>query len=87
MRAEPPRSTSARTVLRQSAVLSSPDALGRAFQLALEGFVNLYDLAATTHRGKAAIAHGFADTVREKPRRLVLDLQNPVELVRADAFL
>ena len=59
----------------------------RAGLTADERFVALHNAALAAERGKVAGAHGFADTVRQEPRRLVLDFQNAVELVGGNALL
>ena len=84
LRAEPPRSTSVRTMF----LCAEPPRL-RAWpcQAADVGFVHFDDLAAAAHRAQAANAHRFTDTVRHEPRRLVGDLQGPVELMGGNALL
>src|SRR5690606_17753881 len=57
------------------------------FQLADEGFIHFNDAAVAAKRGEVAGAHGFTDTVSEKPRALILDFQNAAKLVRANTLL
>ncbi len=61
-------------------------ALGLVLFVADVGFVNLNDTALTAHRGQTAGTHGFADTVGQESGRLVGDIQNAVQLVRAKAL-
>ena len=51
-----------------------------------ESLVNLDTAAAGTERIQSALAHSFADTVRQEPCRLVLDLKDAVQLVGADTL-
>src|SRR6185295_2316739 len=63
--------------------------LGFTLLAADEGLVSLHDATAAgaTHRSKSAATHRFPDPMGQEPRGLISDLQNAVELVRADALL
>ena len=61
--------------------------LARGFQLAEIGFIGFDDLALAAHWLRVHIFHGFADTVRQKPSRLVGDAQGAVQLMGRIAFL
>lgn len=60
---------------------------GLAGFMADEGLIDLDGDALATERGKLTGAHGLADTVRQEPGRLVLDLQSAVQLVSGNALL
>ena len=59
----------------------------RAFNPADESLVHLNDAATTAERCEIARAHGFPDTVREKPRRIILDFEDTAKLMGANALL
>jgi hypothetical protein len=51
------------------------------------GFVNLNDPARSTHGGERAQAHGFADTMGEKPSGFHAARKHPLDLAGRNAFL
>jgi hypothetical protein len=55
--------------------------------LAEIGLVGFHNTAGAAHRRKLARPHGLANAMRQKPRRLVLNLQHAMKLVGADALL
>ena len=58
-----------------------------AFDLALIGFIGFHDLPASAHGFRLAGFHGFADTVRHKPRGLIRHAKGAVQLVATHALL
>jgi hypothetical protein len=58
----------------------------RAFNEALQRFVNLDHLASAAHRGEPAGPHGLTNAMRKEPCRLVSDLQDAVQLMRRAAL-
>src|SRR6476646_1942572 len=49
--------------------------------------VNLHRASTRAERRKVAFAHGFADAMGKKPRRLIGDLQHTMQLVGRDTLL
>ena len=58
-----------------------------AFLHADKGLIRLHNRTFTTHRGKRASAHGFADALAHKPASLYRHAKHAGKLVAADAFL
>jgi hypothetical protein len=56
------------------------------FCLTEVGFVGFHDFASPTHRGKAAIAHRFAQAMHHKPSGFVGNFQRPMQLMGAKAL-
>src|SRR5665213_2122490 len=73
---------------RQNDILGRGTALrALALQAPDVGFVRFHGLARAAHGRKLAVPHGFTDTVRQEPSRLVLNFQNAVKLMGANALL
>ena len=56
------------------------------FNRTIIGFVRLDNFAFAAERAKAARPHRFADAVTHEPRRLVIEVEGAMELMRAHAF-
>src|SRR5258708_1716539 len=66
----------------------APALLGLALEATIESLVNFHWFAARAHRGdEAAIAHGFANAMRQEPSGFIGDAQGAVKLMGANALL
>ncbi len=82
LRADPPRSTRVKGDIAKAAAATHFLArLGRAFDAAKHGFVNLNYSASAAHRGQRAIAHSFADAMAHEPRAFERNSQSAVKLI------